>query len=64
MRLRTWTATSISVVRRSSVRERNPSPITRLYRLIVYRLIAVSARARLEYPDAFCHALRPRSAMS
>src|SRR5215212_3354426 len=59
MRLRTWTATSISVARRSSVCERSPSPITRLYRLIV-----VSARARFVYPDAFCHALRPRSAMT
>src|SRR3954453_46797 len=59
MRLRTWTATSISVARRSSVCERSPSPITRLN-----RLIAVSARARFVYPEAFCHALRPRSAMS
>ena len=41
MRLSTWTATSISVARRSSVCERSSSPITRLY-----RLIAVSARAR------------------
>src|SRR5215208_4263767 len=28
MRLRTWTATSTSVARRLSVRERSPSPIT------------------------------------
>ena len=49
MRLSTWPATSTSVARRSSVRERNLSPITRLN-----RLIAVSARARVVYPDAFC----------
>src|SRR3954454_22771470 len=30
MRLSAWTATSTSVLRRSSVRERNPAPITRL----------------------------------
>src|SRR5215208_8389558 len=59
MRLSTWSATSVSVARRSSVRERNPSPITRLY-----RLIAVSAPARFVYPDAFCHPMRPRSAMT
>ena len=59
IRLSTWTATFTSVARRSSVRERNPSPITRLY-----RLIAVSARARFTYPEAFCQAMRPRSAMS
>src|SRR4051794_12600807 len=41
MRFRTWTATSISVARRSSVRERSPSPITRLNRPTV-----ASARAR------------------
>src|SRR3954468_20907320 len=41
MRFRTWTATSISVARRSSVRERSLSPITRLYRPTV-----ASARAR------------------
>ena len=41
MRFRTWTATSISVARRSSVRERSPSPITRLNRPMV-----ASARAR------------------
>ena len=28
MRLRAWTATSTSVARRGSVRERSPSPIT------------------------------------
>src|SRR5215213_7476634 len=59
MRLRTWTATSISVARRSSVCERSSSPITRLYRPMV-----ASARARFVYPDAFCQALRPRSAIS
>ena len=42
MRLRTWTATSTSVARRSSACERSLSPITRLK-----RAIAVSARARL-----------------
>ena len=41
MRFITWTATSISVARRSSVRERSPSPITRLNRPMV-----ASARAR------------------
>src|SRR4051812_36136008 len=59
MRLSTWTATSISVARRSSVCERNPSPITRFH-----LPIAVSARARFVYPEACCHALRPRSAIS
>src|SRR4051794_41862385 len=42
MRFRTWTATSISVARRSSVRERSPSQITRLNRPMV-----ASARARV-----------------
>src|SRR3954463_15599115 len=59
MRLRTWTATSISVARRSSVCARSPSPITRLKRPIV-----ASARERLLYPAAVCQAIRPRSAMS
>src|SRR3954453_8564381 len=59
MQLSTWTTTSISVAGRSSVWERSSSPITRLN-----RLIAVSARARFVYPEACCHALRPRSAMS
>jgi hypothetical protein len=40
MRLSPWTATSTSVAQRSSVCERNPTPIKRLN-----RLIAVSARA-------------------
>src|SRR4051812_15795906 len=59
MRFRTWTATSISVARRSSVRERSPSPITRLNRPMV-----ASARARQLYPDAVCHPILPFSAMS
>src|SRR4051794_25947367 len=59
MRFRTWTATSISVARRSSVCERSPSPITRLNRPMV-----ASARARLLYPDAVCQAILPFSAMS
>jgi len=42
MRLRTWTATSTSVARRSSVRERSPSPMTCLN-----LPMAASARARL-----------------
>jgi len=42
MRLRTWTATSTSAARRSSVCERSPSPITCLKRAML-----VSARARL-----------------
>jgi len=41
MRLSAWTATSTSVARRRSVRERSPSPITCLN-----RPIAASARAR------------------
>ncbi len=41
MRLRAWTPTFTSVARRPSVRERNPSPITRLN-----RPTAASARAR------------------
>src|SRR3954452_22700616 len=59
MRFRTWAATSISVARRSSVCERSSSPITRLNRPMV-----ASARARQLYPDAFCHPMRPFSAMS
>src|SRR4051794_39982794 len=58
MRLSTWTATSTSVARRSSVCARNRSPIT-----CFHRPMAASARARFVYPDAFCQALRPRSAM-
>jgi len=42
MRLSAWTATSTSVARRSSVRERSPSPITCLN-----RPITASARARV-----------------
>src|SRR3954454_14948052 len=59
MRLSTWTATSISVARRSSVCERSPSPITRLNRPMV-----ASARARFVYPDALCQAILPFSAIS
>src|SRR5919205_2001022 len=43
MRLSTWTATSISVARRSSVRERSPSPITRLYRLIAVSIVGTQS---------------------
>jgi len=42
MRLSAWTATSTSVARRRSVRERSPSPMTCLN-----RLMAASTRARL-----------------
>ena len=42
MRLRAWTATFTSAARRSSMRERNPSPITCLN-----RPVAASARARM-----------------
>src|SRR5215210_1314867 len=58
MRLRTWTATSTSVARRSSVCARNRSPIT-----CFHRPMAASARARFVYPDALCQAMRPCSAM-
>src|SRR5918994_7465291 len=44
MRLRTWTATFTSVVRRSSVRERNLSPIPRLNRLIAGGTVVVPRR--------------------
>src|SRR5215211_8021622 len=59
MRFRAWTATSTSVPRRWSVRERSPSPITRLN-----LPMPASARARVVYPDAFCQAARPCSAMN
>ena len=59
MRLSTWTATFISVARRSSVCERSPSPITRLY----WPMVA-SARAHFVYPDAVCHPILPRTAIS
>src|SRR5829696_8012818 len=58
MRLSTWTATSTSVARRSSVCARNRSPITCFHRPMV-----ASARARFVYPDAVCQAMRPCSAM-
>src|SRR3954453_15068100 len=58
MRLSTWTATFISVARRSSVCARNRSPIT-----CFHRPMAASARARFVYPDALCQALRPWSAI-
>src|SRR4051812_22032412 len=58
MRLRTWAATSTSVARRSSVCARNLSPIT-----CFHLPMAASARARFVYPDAFCQAMRPWSAM-
>src|SRR3954449_12520268 len=59
MRLSTWTATSTSVARRSSVCARNRSPIT-----CFHRPMAASARARFVYPDALCQAIRPLSAIS
>src|SRR5215212_7946042 len=45
MRLSVWTATSTSVARRRSVRERSPSPITRLNLPMV-----ASARHRCDDP--------------
>ena len=59
MRLRAWTATPTSVARHSSLRERNPSPIT-----CFHLPIAASARERLPYPDRLCHPMRPCAAMS
>src|SRR3954447_19293079 len=59
MRFSAWTATSTSVARRWSVRERNPSPITCLNLPMV-----ASTRARVLYPDAFCHPILPFSAMN
>jgi len=44
--------------RRSSVCARNSSPITCFHLFMV-----ASTRARLLYPDAFCHAMHPCSAM-
>src|SRR4051812_3061093 len=58
MRLSTWAATSTSVARRSSVCARNRSPIT-----CFHLAMAASARARFGYPDTFCQAMRPCSAM-
>jgi len=58
MRLRAWTATFTSVARRSSVRERSPSPITCLN-----LPMAASTRARFVCPETFCQAARPCSAM-
>jgi hypothetical protein len=59
MRFKTRTATLTLLTRRASVREHGLSPITRLSLPMV-----ASARARLLYPDAFCHPIRPFSAMS
>ncbi len=58
MRLSAWTATATSVARRSSVCARNSSPITCFHLFMV-----ASTRARLLYPDAFCHAMRLCRAM-
>src|SRR5215213_9231004 len=58
MRLSTWTATSTSVARRSSVCARNRSPST-----CFHLAMAASARARFVDPDALCQAIRPCSAM-
>jgi hypothetical protein len=43
MRLRTWTATFTSVIRRSSIRERSQSPITCFHRPIAASTLARSA---------------------
>ena len=58
MRLRAYTATTTSVVRRSSVCACNLSPIIGFHLIVV-----VSTRARLLYSDTFCHAMRSCSAM-
>ena len=54
MRLSAWTATATSAARRLSVCARNSSPITCFHRPMV-----ASARARVLYLDALCHAIRP-----
>ncbi len=59
MRFRAWTATSNSVARRWSVRERNPSPINCLN-----LPMAAWARARALYPDAFCHPILCRASQA
>ena len=59
MRLSACTAMATSVARRSSVRERSASPITRFQ-----RPIAASTLERLPYPDRFYHPERPCAAMS
>jgi hypothetical protein len=46
--LSAWAPTATSVARRSSVRERSPSPIT-----CFHLAIAASALERLLYPDRF-----------
>ncbi len=54
IRLSAWMATSTSVARRWSMRERSPSPTTCLNLPMV-----TSARVRTVEPDVFCHAARP-----
>ena len=58
MRSRTSTAIATPVAWRPSVRERSASPITRSK-----REMSASTRARRLYLEAFCQAIRPRSAM-
>src|SRR5215210_5946843 len=59
MRFSAWTATPTSVARRWSVRQRSPSPITCLNLPMV-----ASTRARMLYPEVFCHPMRPTSAIA
>jgi hypothetical protein len=48
MRLRARTATATSVVRRSSIRERSPSPITRFHRAMAVSILGKRSEC-LEY---------------
>ena len=50
MRLSAWTATFTSVARRSSVRARSPSPITRLKRAISASIVCSQSRKRRVLP--------------
>ena len=58
MRLSAWTATATLVARPSSVCARTSSPI-----ICFHRFMVASTRARLLYPDALCHLMRPCWAM-
>ncbi len=59
MRFKTPAAMATSAAWRPSVRERSPSPMTRLK-----REMPASTRARQLYPDAFRQPMRPRSAVA
>ena len=60
MRLRTWTATSTSVARRSSACERSPSPITRLKRNRLPRPRRLASYSRQFMPLNLCREMRWR----